>query len=315
MRDFLARRWFLLLLAGGVALACARPDWLRPASWLPLRGVVALSLFLMACSLEGRRLWLALWRPAPAAWALAVSYGALPGLALLLGPLLPSPDLALGLLVIASVPCTLSSAVLWTRLAGGNEALALLITVATTAVGWLATPFWLTLATGVRAGPDAREMMGALAVVLVVPVALAQLVRLLPGVPRFVDRQRRLTGVLVRLLVAAVVLRGVVDATGHVAGLTAGALFLTGGACLGAHLAGVGLGLWGGRALGLARADCIAAAFAGSQKTLPVGLFLIGTYYREEHPLAVVPLLLYHVGQLVLDTFVAEALVRGEGAR
>ena len=45
----------------------------------------------------------------------------LPLLACLLGPLLPLPDLGVGLLLCASVPCTLSSAVLWTRLAGGND--------------------------------------------------------------------------------------------------------------------------------------------------------------------------------------------------
>jgi hypothetical protein len=83
MRHFLARRWFLALLTLGVGLALLRPDWLRPAvDRLPLRGVVALSLFLVAWGLEGRRLWRAVTRPAPALGALALSYGALPGLML-----------------------------------------------------------------------------------------------------------------------------------------------------------------------------------------------------------------------------------------
>jgi sodium/bile acid cotransporter 7 len=308
MRTFLARRWFLLLLTAGLGLAVLRPGWLRPAAdRLPLRGVVALSLFLVAVGLEGRRLWLAVTRPAPALAALAIAYGALPALACLAGRLLPSPDLRLGLLVIASVPCTLSSAVLWTRFARGNEALALLVVVLTTGLSWLATALWLTRATGAAVVPDTSELMSGLAVVLIVPVVLGQLSRALPGVARGAARHRALTGAAIRLLVLAVILRAAADVAGQAAALTPAALALTALACLAVHLAGVALGLWGGRALGFAPADCAAVAFAGSQKTLPVGLFLVGAYYHD-YPLAALPLLLYHVGQLVADTFIADAL-------
>jgi sodium/bile acid cotransporter 7 len=77
------------------------------------------------------------------------------------------------------------------------------------------------------------------------------------------------------------------------------------------HLSGVMLGLVGGRLLGLTWGDRIAVSFAGSQKTLPVALFVFGAYYREEYPLAVLPLLLYHAGQLLIDTFLAERMAVG----
>src|SRR5689334_18012096 len=126
VRAFLARRWFLLLLAAGVGLAAVWPAGARPAmARVPLRGVVALSLFLMALGLEGRRLAAALRRPLPVLAGLLISAGAVPALALAAGAMLPGDDLRLGLLVIASAPCTLSSATLWTRFAGGNEALAM----------------------------------------------------------------------------------------------------------------------------------------------------------------------------------------------
>src|SRR5262249_25493788 len=135
---FLARRWFLLLLGAGLALALGLPGVLKPwAERLPLRGAVALSLFLTAWGLEGSRLGGALTRRWAALGALALGYGLVPALAWAAGPLLPLPDLRLGLLVIASVPCTLASAVLWTRLAGGNDALALLIVVLSTGLSWL----------------------------------------------------------------------------------------------------------------------------------------------------------------------------------
>src|SRR6185437_4536012 len=128
-----------------------------------------------AWCLEGKRLWQAVGRPGSVLTALTISFVCLPALALLAGPLLPATDLGLGLLIIASVPCTLSSAVLWTRQAGGDEAMALLIVVLTNAMGWLVTPLWLAGAVEVKLDPVA--MMRSLVVILVVPVVLGQLAR------------------------------------------------------------------------------------------------------------------------------------------
>jgi sodium/bile acid cotransporter 7 len=309
MRSFLAKRWFVLLLAGGVALAWARPEWVRPwAGRPPLPALVALALFLVAWAMEGRSLYRAAVRPWAALWAVAVSYGALPALAWLAGPLLPLPDLAVGLLIIASVPCTLASAVLWTRLAGGNEAVALLVVVLTTGLSWLATTLWLALTTGARVSTDAGAMMRGLALVLVLPVGLGQLARTLPGVAGFVARHRAINGNLSRLLILTILLRAAADLSGRTSGLTVWALLVTAAVAIGLHLAALALGLGGARALRLPRPDWIAAAFAGSQKTLPVALYLYGAYYEARYPLAVVAVVFYHVGQLLADTLIAEWL-------
>ena len=49
-------------------------------------------------------------------------------------------------------------------------------------------------------------------------------------------------------------------------------------------------------------------AFACSQKTLPVALLLFESYFKQEYPLAVLPLVFYHVGQLAVDTVIADHL-------
>jgi predicted Na+-dependent transporter len=309
MLSSLAKLWFVLLLAGGVALAWARPGWVRPwAGRPPLPALVALSLFLVAWGMEGRSLYRAAVRPWAALWAVAVSYGALPALAWLAGPLLPLPDLAVGLLIIASVPCTLASAVLWTRLGGGNEAVALLVVVLTTNLSWLATTLWLALTTGARVSAGPETMMRGLALVLLLPVGLGQLARAVPGVAAFVARHRALNGNLSRLLLLTILLRAAADLSGRTSGLTAPALLATAAVALGLHLSALSLALGGARALRLPRPDGIAAAFAGSQKTLPVALFLFATYYEARYPLAVVAVVFYHVGQLLADTLIAEWL-------
>jgi sodium/bile acid cotransporter 7 len=78
--------------------------------------------------------------------------------------------------------------------------------------------------------------------------------------------------------------------------------------CVGTHLTALAVGLWSSKGLGFDRPNQIAVAFACSQKTLPVAIYLFDAHYQST-PLAVVPLVLYHVGQLTVDTFIAERFV------
>jgi sodium/bile acid cotransporter 7 len=314
MRDWLRKRWFSLLLLGGVGLAWFRPDLPRPLTrFVEPRVVVPLSLFLIAVSLESRSLWRAVLRPLPVFWAVGVSYGVAPALAWAVGGLLPE-DLRVGLLIITSVPCTLASAALWTRLAGGNEALAMLVIFLTTATSWLVTTAWLTATTGAQVAVDAADMMHGLVLLLVVPVGLGQLCRAARPFVRFTTRHKPVLGVLSRLLIFAMIFKAVVDVSAKLgegsAQWTAGSLAAAAALSLGLHGTALAWGYWSGRFLRLDRGDRIAIAFAGSQKTLPVGLVLFDAYFKETYPLAVVPLVLYHVGQFLIDTPLADIWAR-----
>jgi sodium/bile acid cotransporter 7 len=310
MRVFLGKHWFLLLLVVSLLFSWTFPEVTRPfLAPLPPQVVVALSLFLTSVALEGRHLYEAVRRPWAALWALLVSYAAAPFLAWLLVRLCAPADLGFGLVLMASVPCTLSSAVLWTRLAGGDEATALLAVLLSTGFSWLFTSLSLTLATASSIALPQSMMLGLL-LVLVVPVAVGQASRQIPGLSATVKRHRMLHGVMVRLLILAIILKAALDLPRHVAQLHPLDLLRIAALCLAVHLGAFGVALWGGQVVGLSRGGRIAAAFAGSQKTLPVALYLFETYYRQSYPLAVVPLVLYHVGQLVIDTFLADLLAR-----
>src|SRR5262249_27251831 len=128
MTAFLAKRWFLLVLIAGIAVAAVAPGMLRWTEGVRPQPIMALALFLAAWTLESRSLYQSFLKPWPALWAVAISYLFLPALGWLTGLLLPVVDFQIGLMICASVPCTLASAVLWTRMAGGNEATALLAT-------------------------------------------------------------------------------------------------------------------------------------------------------------------------------------------
>ena len=71
--------------------------------------------------------------------------------------------------------------------------------------------------------------------------------------------------------------------------------------------------LFGGFATSLAlrhsRADAKAVAIAGSQKTLMVGLHVSIQYFGG---LAMLPMIAYHVGQLIIDTLIADWMRHGD---
>src|SRR5260370_29820349 len=118
--SFLLRHWFLLLLLAGVGLVWFRPGWLQPLTGpIDPRVVVALALFLIACSLPGGNLARSLLRPLPPMLATLVSYRVLPFLGWLLVPLLPHADLQLCVLHVASMPGTPASPVLCPRMPAG----------------------------------------------------------------------------------------------------------------------------------------------------------------------------------------------------
>ena len=78
-------------------------------------------------------------------------------------------------------------------------------------------------------------------------------------------------------------------------------------AVAGIHLAMLYAGLALSRLLAIPREDRIAVAFSGSQKTLMVGLHIaLGPPFNNG--LAMLPLVAYHVCQLLLDTVVANRL-------
>jgi sodium/bile acid cotransporter 7 len=312
MLPFLAKRWFLLLLLGGVLVAWLWPDaleWTR-SHWVRPQLVMALALFLSAWSMESRSLYEALLRPWAALWASVISYGFLPALGWLNGAFLPIPeDFSIGIMICASVPCTLASAVLWTRMAGGNEATALLTTFITTGLSWFATTAWLTGTTGSHVEINTKAMMADLALILVVPVAVGQLARTGPTFRWIAVRFRKPISVISRLLILVIMLRAALAVSDQLRdqAVALGTLTLLGTAaiCIGMHLLALFGGVWTGRLIGFDRPSRIAIAFAGSQKTLPVSLALLDLYFPG-YPLAVVPMLFYHAGQLIVDTFIAE---------
>ena len=317
MKRFLLTYWFLLALASVLAVGIGfgpQLKWLADYKWLR-DGIVASVLFLMALPLEAGAMWRTVRRPWGPLLAVAVNFGLLPLFAWSLSGLL-SADLSAGLLVAACTPCTLASVSVWTRRAGGNDAIAIVVTVVTNLACFIVTPLWLQWMTGSGAVANAvmREslgnMIGQLAVQVVLPMVLAQIVRLYRPLGRWSTQHKFELGLTAQCGILCMVLMGAIQTGDRLFGLSAvpTSLFdflLMVAVVLTVHVAMFWCGFALARLCGLTRGDQIAVAFAGSQKTLMVGLqvsMALGA--------SILPMITYHVGQLLIDTVFADRLAK-----
>ena len=315
MRQFFVRRWFLLVLGLLLAVGFAFHGQLDPLrAMVRQEPIVAAILFLMALPLEAGAMWRAMRRPRAVLLAVAINFGLLPLVAWPVSLLLWPADLAVGLLIAASVPSTLASAAVWTRRAGGNDSVALLVMMITNVSCFLVTPMLVLVMTGAHKElpKSPGEMIVSLALWCVLPVIVAQLLRLWRPLGAWATRHKAPLGVVAQGGILSIVLMGAIVAGQRLAALPpgepgAGAWLAMLAAVVAVHLSMLAAGHLLGRWLGLSREDRIAVGFAGSQKTLMVGLHLANTFGG----LAILPMVAYHVCQLLVDTVIADRLLKG----
>jgi sodium/bile acid cotransporter 7 len=146
--------------------------------------------------------------------------------------------------------------------------------------------------------------MRKLALIVVAPLILAQLVRRM-GAASWADRNKFRLSTLAQLGILVMVTFGAVASATRVsesgveptAWINMVLLILLAAAI---HLAALWIGVMIARQSGSPREAQIAVGMAGSQKTLMVGLQI-----AIDCGVSVVPMLVYHLSQLVLDTIVA----------
>jgi solute carrier family 10 (sodium/bile acid cotransporter), member 7 len=310
MLHFLYRRWFLLTLLVVLTAGMVWPSQMAPISlWMPADAIVAIVTFIMALPLETHTLWHSVRRPGPAWLAVALNSGLAPPLGWLVSRTLP-PELALGVIVATTVPCTLATAAVWTRRAGGNDAVAFLVTMITNLACFLVVPAWLRLLAGFEAEVDYGSIVIGLVLLVVVPIIVAQLVRQWRPIGQWATRRKPVLSSVAQAGVLSMVFIGAVgcglrleEATnGEILSFLNVTVIMAGVTAV--HVTLLLLGFGAGRSFRFSREDTIAVAFSGSQKTLMVGAFLA----LAVGPLAILPMVMYHAVQLVVDTLVADWL-------
>jgi len=305
------KHWFLAALAAAMGVGFSAPVLVLRVEEVPgLRsGIVAGVLFLMGLTIPSRSFATALRHPAAGLLACGVNMVVVPLLAALGGWLLPE-SLAGGLIVAAAAPCTLASAVVWTRQGNGDEAVAMLVTTITNLLCFLVAPATILLLLGKSVPLSFSDSATKLVLLVVVPLVLAQSFRQYSRFAKWTQSQK---GLLTNLSLAGILVMvslGSAHSQGKSGGdfpeggtLASQALVLTVLLALAVHLIALAGGWISSGMLGLSRPQRVAVAISGSQKTLMVGLQL-----AIDCGVSTIPMVIYHLGQLLCDTLVVSRL-------
>lgn len=254
------------------------------------------------------------WKLQGSALAFCFGFMALLGLAAqaATAPLLPA-TLALGFLFLGILPSTVQSATAASSLAGGNVAASVVAAALLNLSGVALSPLLFALLAGAE-GEIHGEAVLRIVSILLVPFIAGQLVQRWlrswvlthRGLATFMDR----TAIAIAVYVAfsAAVVAGIwslLDAreVAVVFAAVAALLALSFG------------GAWAlGGLLKLARADRITLLFSGAQKSIAVGAPLAATLFPPAIAgMVLVPILVYHMAQLILSAWIAPALKADKG--
>lgn len=314
MTRWLKSNWFLLALAFTFVLGYFSSEWLEALAKLgTLRSVLVMSvMWAMGITLRADAIRDSIRRPAASLLAIGLNVFFVPLLCFGVMSWL-TPEMGGGLFVAGLVPCTLASASVWVRKAGGDDSIAIITTTVTNLATIAVVPIGIQLVLSTQSEVSAMAQMQKLALFVVAPLGVAQLMRRL-GCAAWADRnKKRLSlaaqiGILVMVAFGAVVSRSYGD--GPDATSSFGMLLLVALLALAVHVIALFTGIGASRGLGLSRESQVAVGIAGSQKTLMVGLQI-----AIDCGVSVLPMMIYHASQLVFDTVLVQWWSKAEKVR
>lgn len=308
---FYSANWFLVWLAIILAAGMSAPWIFTPILTDSIQsrgqqGVVFFVMLMMSLALPTDALFKTFKQPLPTVLAIALNWIVTPLLAVMAAPILHR-EFHGGVLLTAAMPCSMASASVWTRRAGGNDAISLMVTVVTNATCFAVTPLLVLALTGKHVQNfDVWLKITELAFSVLLPLILGQWARQTDSVRSFCDRNRAVLGVFTQSGLLAVILLGAVKSGERLYQTTTDSpnlshILLMLICVLSIHTVVLMLGVGMSALLKLSRPDGIAVGIAGSQKTLMIGLPM-----ASELQTSILPLVTFHAGQLLIDAFFAE---------
>lgn len=212
-------------------------------------------------------------------------------------------DAFIGLLVIATAPPTLASGIIITTLAGGSTALAILLTIAGNISAVILMPVGLGLALSLTTSIDlpVLSMLSKLFYLIVLPTFVGQLLRAFGA--DLADRYRGVISFVPSVAIVIIVFMLVSSGSARIRE-QATDLTVVAVASVALHMVMLGVNRLGAGALRLDLAASKALTIVASQKTLPVSAFVVAQAFGDR-PAAIVPCIVFHILQILLDTVVA----------
>lgn len=305
----LKRHWMLL----GIALVCfwgyCYPGTGESIS-RHLAPMLASLMFLMGTGIGFRRFRTRINAYRQIIFVMLFCYLAAPLIAFGIGKLFFREHIAVytGLILIGTTSTTLSSCVIFTRLAGGDEALALWLSVFSSLLCTFISPILIYLFLGASIEVPVVMMMKRLIFVLFIPLSAGMFLRAVLGEKRVAPVGPILTRSCA-IIILAVVMVSVAKGRSLLAGWQSVPIILT---VAGFHLAMLLTVALASAFTGFPKRDKIATLFCSAEKTLQIPAYLaIEILHTPEAALAPV---LHHVFQLVIDSLIVSYYSSTAGA-
>ena len=213
-----------------------------------------------------------------------------------------SDSLRLGFFFLAALPSTISSSVAMTVIAKGNVPVAVFNATLSGLLGLVLTPAMVSLVTATSVMQfSLLDAMGNIALMLLAPFAIGQLVR--PLIKQAVIKHKSILSLLDRGVILLIVFTSFATSTagGIWTRFSAGEIIATIGLVLVLLAIAFAMTVWLSRHLKLPLEDEAAVVFCGSTKSLANGAPIAQILFAGSPLLGVIllPLMLYHQLQLV----------------
>ncbi len=303
---FLSLYWFLILLVVAIILGTLAPNAAHVvrSSGFVIPTLVGVTLFISGFTLDTGRLIQQATNFRAIALATTATYLVAPLAAYLLAGLWApasvekSQHFLPALMIMAAQASTLATSIALTMVAAGNKELALILTLASSLLTVVLTPIILDVSLGAVVAFDTSQMIRDIGLAVALPVFLGQIARrFLWNLAAPLKRPLR---VVPQLIILVFVYTGFASAATKLQQEPElAALFF--GACASLHVLLLTWNFSAALLFKLPASDRTALVFCGSQKTLPNGI-LVWTKFFPANPYGAVPLVLYHLCQLVIDT-------------
>ena len=202
------------------------------------------------------------------------------------------------MMIMAAQAGSLASAIALTMMSGGNRELALICTLASNSLTFLLTPFILNLSIGADVDFHVGEMMLRMLYMVLLPIAAGQLLR--PLLWGRTEGIRPFIRIAPQIIILMFVYTGFASGAKQLQG-TPEIVLRFFAACAILHLALLAWNYLLSGWLLFEWPDRTAMMLSGSQKTLPNGIYVWSNFFAA-NPYGAVPLVLYHLFQLLVDT-------------
>ncbi len=307
MKNAVSRYWFFAALLLLIVIAFRFPAvGIKVREWNLLKIGIFLAFLITGLKLDTRRILDEARNFRGLAASQISTFALFPLLALFLAKSVfrSNADFVIGTCINAVSPVTIASGTILTAIAAGNVPLSLLICVSSNLIAVFTIPFSLELL--VRAGGSIDlpigKMIAELFSVLVIPTVLGQLLRM--KVKDSLRPYDQAFSVFSQMIVLLIIFNAVAGSTAKIAqaGLTLISVFVL---MFILHALVLLLNFGISRLLRLNLASTAAFTIHTSQKTLTVSFLVWAGYFAAAYPMAMIPAIVYHLIQVVTDTFVA----------